>query len=144
MAYSFKVWNQGNDGATMGIRVADVDELQRFAPACSQPDLGGAWASLGDYLNAAAAAQGTPPQPYSRIVDVVWLNTIGYGSTQLFPGRTLVVTYTGNERQTGGFASQCYCIVDPAGYPTLSGYHRDSIEVSYVAGIGRDVLVVLP
>ena len=27
MSYKFKVWNQGHDGRTMGIRVEDVDEV---------------------------------------------------------------------------------------------------------------------
>jgi hypothetical protein len=44
MPFEFKVWNQGNDGQTMGIRVKDVTELNRFAAACTQPDLAGRWA----------------------------------------------------------------------------------------------------
>jgi hypothetical protein len=33
MSYKFKVWNQGHDGRTMGIRVEDVDEVARIAAA---------------------------------------------------------------------------------------------------------------
>ena len=144
MAFDFKIWNQGNDGETMGLRVADVTELTAFAAACNQPDLAGVYQDLSAYLNAANAARGVTPISYSRRIDVVWLNTIGYGTPQLFPGRTLVATYTGNERQAGGFASQCYCIVDPAGYPALAQHHQTPIRVDYITNPSHDVLVVLP
>lgn len=143
MPFRFKIWNQGNDGQTMGIRVADVDELASFATACNQPDLAGLYHNLDDYLAAAAAASGSTPSPYSRLVDVVWLASIGYGAPRAFFGRTLVATYTGPERVTGGFASQCYCIVDAQGYPALAPHHQAIIQVQYVAGPGRDVLVVV-
>lgn len=144
MPYNFKIWNQGNDRRTMGIRVEDVAELARFAAACSEPDIGGHYADMQTYLGAAAAARGAPPPPYSRIVDVIWLNAIGYGSNRLFPGRTMVATYTGPERGSGGFASQCYCIVDANGYPALAQHHRMIIRVEFVANPARDVMVVMP
>jgi hypothetical protein len=142
MAFSFKIWDQGNDGQTMAIRVEDTVELQQFASACDQPDSLGTWKDLQDYLQAANSAAGTPPAPYVRIVDVVWLSNVGYATPQYFPGKTLVVTYTGNQRSTGGFASQCYCIVDPQGFPALGQHHKTPIQVEYVTHPTRDAIVV--
>lgn len=144
MSFNFKIWDQGNDGKTMAVRVEDVGELARFAAACSQPDIAGRYVNLRAYLTAAGRASGAPPQPYSRVVDIVWLKALGYRSPQFFPGRTLVATYTGPERNAGGYASQCYCIVDPDGFRALRRHHRTVVSVEYVASPGRDVLVVLP
>jgi len=144
MPFNFKIWDQGNDGRTMGVRVEDVNELTKFATACSQPDIAGHYPNLRSYLTAASRARGGPPPPYSRIVDVVWLNPVGYRSPQFFPGRTLVATYTGPQRGTGGFASQCYCIIDPIGFTALRRHHRRAIVVEYIAHPSRDALVVLP
>lgn len=143
MSFSFKVWDQGNDGRTMGIRAKDVRELARLAPACTGPDLGGNWQSLTQFLNAAARARSLRA-PYVRPVQVVWLNPLGYGSPRVFHGRTFVVTYTGPQRATGGYASQAYSIVDANGFPNLGAHHRTPIKVEYIAGTGLDTLVVLP
>ncbi len=143
MPFEFKVWNQGNDGQNMGIRVANANELRRFASVCTEPDLAGRWRSLQDYLNAARTAT-SEPTPYTRPVHIVWLNTVGYGSTRYFPGRTLVVTYTGRRRSGGGYTAQGYTIVDAQGYPLLGPHHRAPIQVEYLASAGQDVLVVLP
>ena len=67
MTYEFKVWNQGNDGRTMGIRVKNVAELTQLAQVCTQPDLAGNWTGLANYLAAARIATSTPP-PYVRHV----------------------------------------------------------------------------
>ena len=142
MAHRFKIWNQGNDGNTMGIRVDGVTELKRFAGSCTMPDLADNYRCLQDYLDIAKSAE-TPPPSYSRYVDVVWLSHIGYGRSIYFPHRTLVVTYSGNRRLTSGYASQAYCIVDPHGYPALASYHQRPIPVEYVAHATRDALVVL-
>ena len=142
MTHRFKIWDQGNDGSTMGIRVARVEALPQFATSCTMPDLSGEYRCLQDYLVRAESAQ-TPPPPYSRYVDVVWLSHIGYGVSKYFPHRTMVVTYSGNMRQAGGYASQAYCIVDPNGYPELASHHQRLISVEYVAHATRDTLVVL-
>ena len=144
MPLNFKIWNQGNDGRTMGIRVEDVKELAALAGVCTEPDTAGTYASLQDYLDAAAVAHGATPQHYSRHVDVVWLNPIAYGGRRLFPGRRLLATYTGNERQSGGFASQCYCVVDEDGYAALAPHHKTVIEGEYIAHAQGDVIVLLP
>jgi len=143
MAFEFLIWNQGNDGLTMGIRVRNVAELERLAASCIQPDLGGRWTNLADYLQSSNEAL-TEPEPYVRTVQVVWLNPLGYGSSQVFPGRTFVVTYTGPRRVGGGYASQGYCIVDPQGYPILSPHHQTLIRVEYIAHPSQDIIVVLP
>lgn len=144
MSFSFKIWDQGNDGRTMAVRVEDVKELAKFAGACTQPDLAGKYPNLQAYLKAAAKATGPPPAPYTRLVHVVWLNSKGYKSPQFFPGRMLVVTYTGPLKNNGGYASQGYCITDPVGFTALRKHHRKPISVEYIVNPSGDVLVVLP
>jgi hypothetical protein len=143
MPFEFKIWNQGNDGQTMGIRVRNVTELKRLTSACTEPDLSGRWTNLADYLQAARNATSEPP-PFVRLVQVIWLSPQGYGAARNFTGRTFVVTYTGPMRAAGGFASQGYCTVDPQGYPLLRNLHRRPIRVEYIADPAQDVLVVLP
>jgi len=43
MLCNFKIWNQGHDGQTMGIRVEDATGLQRLATCCNQPDMAANW-----------------------------------------------------------------------------------------------------
>ncbi len=143
MPNKFKIWDQGNDGNTMGIRVKDTGELNRLKRRVTGMDLAGGYQNLDSYLRAAAVAN-RPPQPYSRLVTVVWLNAIGYSNPIVFPGRTFVVTYSGNVRQSGGFASQGYVIVDPAGFANLGRHHRDPIDVEYITSAGMDTIVVMP
>jgi hypothetical protein len=143
LAFRFKIWDQGNDGRTMGIRVRDVRELARLASVCTGPDLAGNWRDLRHFLTTAARAR-TTNAPYSRLVQVVWLNSAGYRAPQVFPGRTFVVTYTGPQRAAGGYASQGYSIVDPVGFPNLGRYHRTPVDVEYIPGSALDTLVVLP
>lgn len=143
MPNKFKIWDQGNDGSTMGIRVKDTTELNRLRSRVTGMDLAGGYPNLTAYLRAAATAA-RPPQPYSRLVTIVWLNAKGYANPIVFPGRTFVVTYTGNVRQSGGFASQGYVIIDPAGFANLGLHHRDSIDVEYITSGGMDTMVVMP
>jgi hypothetical protein len=143
MPYRFKIWNQGHDGRTMGIRVEDINELASLATACTQPDSAGAWSNLQDYLDAVNVVVGAAPPPYTRIVDVVWLNPIGYGVPSYFPGRTLVVTYNGNQRATGGYATQCYCIVDPLGYQRLAPHDKNPLNVEYIAHMRNDLIAIV-
>lgn len=143
MAYPFVIWNQANDGKTMGIRVRDVDVLVQLPDACRGSDIAGNWNSLEEYLNEAATAL-QPPIPYVRLVDIVWLNTKPFGEARLAQDRRFRVTYTGNVRTSGGFASQGYSIVEPEGAAQLLPLHQTSIQVEYLAGAGRDAIVVLP
>jgi hypothetical protein len=126
----------------MGVRVADLSELKKFAGVCTKPDLGGNWGSLQAYLSAARKAT-SEPAPFVRVVDIVWLNKTFLQDTY-FPGRRLVATYTGPRRSTGGFASQAYVILDANLFNKLGAYHKQPIEVEYVASDSHDVLVVLP
>ncbi len=137
----FKIWNQGNDGNTMGIRAAGVREVARIATALSAPSDDNSYPSLTAYLTVLATAR-RPPTPYRRAVDVLWRTAIGYGSHCYFPGRTLEVTYTGNVRQSGGFAAQCYVIVDPQGFALLGALHLVPITVAVLRGGARDLLEV--
>lgn len=140
--FDFKIWNQANNGTTMGIRAADVNVVAQLGPQFNRASDDGVYGSLGQYLSAIAVAH-TPPDPYRRSVDILWRTAIGYGSHRYFTDRVLEVTYTGNVRQSGGFAAQCYVIVDPNGFQALGPHHTVPITVVVVPGIGRrDLLEV--
>lgn len=143
MPFSFKIWDQANDGQTMAIRVEDVAELQRLSAVCIGEDAAGNWSSLADYLSHSATAA-TEPIPYVRDVDVLWQDpAIGlpsnYSQTRRFR-----VTYTGRARVSGGFASQGYCVLDPVWNAALQPHHQQPITVEWYAGNQRDLLVVGP
>jgi hypothetical protein len=140
--FDFKIWNQANNGTTMGIRGADVNVVAQLGPQFNRGSDDGVYGSLGEYLSAVAVAQ-TPPDPYRRSVDILWRTAIGYGSHRYFTDRVLEVTYTGNVRQSGGFAAQCYVIVDPNGFQALGPHHTVPISVVVFHGNGaRDLLEV--
>lgn len=142
--YHFKVWDQSNDGQTMAIRVADVAALTDFSTSCDQPDIAENWESLGDYLtNADRATQ--PPAPYVRPVDVLWERSgLGIPAWSLCQDRRLRVTYSGNVRASGGFASQAYVVLDPSWNVPLRAFDKQALQVRYFARPLRDLLVVLP
>lgn len=127
----------------MAIRVEDLAELQRLASVCTGDDAAGNWSSLSDYLNHAAIAA-TEPVPYVRDVDVLWL-----GPPLGLPGnycqdRRFRVTYAGRVRAGGGFASQGYCVLDPAWNVGLQPHHQVPITVEWHGGADRDLLVIGP
>ena len=95
--YAFKIWNQGNDGNTMGIRAADISVVSQIGSVLNNPSDDGVYASLGQYLSATGVAT-SPISPYRRSVDVLWRTAIGYGSHRYFPDRVMEVTRTGNVR----------------------------------------------
>lgn len=134
--FAFKIWNQGNDGCTMGIRAADVGVVAKLGPQFNRSSDDGLYRSLDQYHLAIALAQ-TPPAPYRRSVDIVWRTAIGYGSHRYFTDRVLEVTYTANVRQSGGFAAECYVIVDPNGFHALGSHHTVPTTVVVVPDIGR-------
>lgn len=79
---TFKIWNQANNGTTMGIRASDVTVVSQLGAAFNRPSDDGLYLLLDDYLTQLAVAT-TPPPPYRRSVDVLWRTAIGY-STQDF------------------------------------------------------------
>ena len=126
----------------MGIRAADVGVVAQLGPQFNRGSDDGVYGSLSQFLSAIAIAQ-SPPAPYRRSVDVLWRTAIGYGTHRYFTDRVLEVTYTGNHRQSGGFAAQCYVIVDPSGFQALGPHHTVPITVVVVPGIGgRDLVEV--
>ena len=141
MPFAFKVWDQANDGQTMALRVSDVDELVRLATVCTGADAAGNWPSLDAYLTHAGAAE-IEPAPYVRNVDLLWLNPAIALPNPYCQNRRFRVTYTGRVRQAGGFASQGYCIVDPAWNRVLQPHHQDAITVEWYPGDDRDLIVV--
>ena len=143
MAHSFNIFNWANDDATMAISI-DSPDLRQLVADCTQPDAGDTWTSLEAFIQAADSAAEEPPEPFIRPVDVVWMNTTGYGTPRYFPERIFRATYSGRVRESGGYAVRGYCIVDPAGYPILSPHHRSPVTAEYIATSIRDVIVVLP
>lgn len=142
MAFRFKIWDQGHDGSTMGIRVRDLEELRKLASVCTSPDMRGRYTDLRNYLAEAEQSTEEPPDPYVRLVDVVWFSELGYNSNMYFVGRRFLVTYTGTERQSGGFACQGYCIVDERGYSDLKPHEGQQVKVDYIASSTSDAIVV--
>ena len=142
MKLRFMVWDQGRDGSTMGIRVEDAQEVRNLGGLLAVPDVAGNYRNFQEFLDALTNAGGTPPPSYSRVVDVVWLATIGYSGSRVFPGRTLVASYNGTANNSGGFSPQCYCIVDSQGFVNLSAHDKQSLDVDYVVGAGKDTIVV--
>jgi hypothetical protein len=140
--FNFKIWNQANNGTTMGVRAADGNVVAQLGPQFNRASDDGEYRSLDQYLSTIAVAP-TPPPPYRRSVDILWRTAIGYGIHRYFTNRIMEVTYTGNVRQSGGFAAQCYVIVDPNGFQPLGSHHTVPITVVVVPGIGgRDLLEV--
>jgi len=141
MSFAFKLWNQANDGRTMAIRVRDMRELRRIAASHRQPASDGRYESIADYL-ATVSSAGHRPHPYVRNVDVLWRTSLGYGTMRYFDGRSMEVAYSGNVRARGGFAAQCYVVIDPNGFGVLGPFHLVPIHVEIIPGASRDLLTV--
>ena len=141
MSYQFKIWNQSNDAQTMAIRAQDVNTLAKIASSYNAPSTDGQYNSLGNFLNQLNSAS-SPLSPYRRSVDVFWNTALGYGKRKLFADRVIEATYTGTIRQSGGFAAQCYVMIDPGGYGALGQFHLVPITVAIVPGGPRDLLIV--
>lgn len=123
----------------MAIRVRDMHELRRMARNYAPPQ--GARQSMQQYVTNMATAT-SRLAPFRREVDVFWNTNLGYGTARYFDGRVLEVTYSGGQRQSGGYAVQCYIMVDPNGYGTLGAFHLVPIQVDFVFGESRDLAVV--
>lgn len=143
MSIQIKVWDQGHDGHTIALRVADSNELSNLAVSCTEPDLDKNYLDLSDFLQQADNTSNSPIIPYKRLVDVIWLTNLGYGSFQFFPNRIFEVTYTGIERASGGFSSQGYIVHDPEGFDSLEDHVGEVLNCDYLtSSMGRDVIIV--
>jgi len=74
--FDFKIWNQANDGTTMGIRAASVSVVAEMSPHFDRPSKDGMYRTLAEYLARLNEAT-TTPSPYRRSVDVLWKTAIG-------------------------------------------------------------------
>lgn len=142
MSIAFKIHDQGHDDSTIAARVENTSELENLAEYCIESDLAGVYTNLQEYLATANAAPSTPPYPYTRLVDIVWMNQIGYEQYKFFPDRILVVSYSGRMRVSGGYASQCYVVIDPNGFDILSGHVGEILDGVYVSNPKKDVLIL--
>lgn len=141
MTFSFKIWDQGNAGDPMAIRVDGVAELRRLARLLTGPDAALNWPSLGDYLAYSATATGLPT-PFVRRIDVLWESAAPRVPTPYCQDRMFRVTYTGRLRARGGYASQGYCYLDPAWAHDLQPFRHGGLVVDVFPGADRDLFVV--
>jgi hypothetical protein len=120
--FRFKIWDQARDNSTIGLRVTDFPELNALATHLLAPDVYGTWTSLQAYLDASLVAS-SPVERYTREVDVlVQRADLGIPQWSFCQRRRLCAVYTGRERQSGGFSSQCYVILDPAWTSLLTSF----------------------
>ncbi len=141
MPHSFKIWNQSNDGKTMAIRAEDVATVDEIARSYTVPSNDGLYTSLSNFVAQLGGAT-QHLSPYRRTVDVFWNTALGYDGPKYFADKTLESTYTGNMRQGGGYAAQCYVMIDPDGFGILGQFHLVPISVAIIPGEPRDLLVV--
>lgn len=139
MPFPFQIYNHSNDGRTAAIR-AEMAVVRALALACTGDDENIPGRTLAQYIADADVAVARP-ESFFRHVDIIW-----HGAALVVPryvhDRRFRVTYSGNVRPGGGVSFEAYCIVDPAWFATLLPLHQTPIQVDYVAGMTRDLLVV--
>ena len=143
MPHEFEIWGFGDDGRAMGLRLLDAKELDRLKQKVTGIDLSGLYSNLNDYLNAPAGGKFSP-QPYCRLVNVVWLNSKGYCEPIVFPARNLIVTNININANCENSDHLVYIIIDKFDFSDLQLYAGDIVNVEYVASIGCDTAVVMP
>ena len=122
-----KIWNQANDGATMGLRVVDVVELEYLSGMFFGPSDDGNWASLRDYLDYMSSTD-EPPAPFVITADVYWDRPSPSVPYPLARDRRFEFTYTGNRRESGGYAVQGYLILPTDWAPGLLSSHMTPVD----------------
>ena len=136
--------DQAQDRQTIALRLASTEDIARLAQDCTGSSVStGPWSSLQAYLDEASKAT-TSPLPYYRPIDVVWW---AGGPGRLPSGtidreRRLVVTYTGNPRRSGGYASQAYVVLGPPWNAVLRAHMNASLRGIYITGAERDRLFI--
>jgi len=142
MSFRFKVWDQANDGKTIGLRVADIKEIERLGHHLTGAEAFNEWNSLSDFLDCLNQAQ-TPPERFVRLVDVlVGRSDLTLPKWSLCQIRKLSFTYTGPVRRAGGFAAQAYVILEPSWTASLIGHAGLELNAEYVIGSDRDLIVL--
>src|SRR5262249_21726725 len=139
--FEVHLYNQSNDGLTAAIR-AHKRVVQQLARACTGQDAGGTGRTLADYIRDANVAT-TPPQPFTRQVDILWRHPAIVVQPLYVQDRTFEVTYSGHVRKRGGFSFQGYCMVHRRWWPIFLPLHTRTIFIEYHAGTGRDLIVVV-
>lgn len=141
MPFQFYIYNHSNDGVTVALRTHH-DVVRLLATACTGPDENVPGRTLADYIQEADAATARP-ESFFRNLDIVWNHPTIVLPTRYSTDRRFRVTYSGNVRQSGGIAFEGYCVVDPAWYAQLMPLVQTPIQVEYLAGTHRDLLMVV-
>jgi hypothetical protein len=142
MPFEFFIYNHSNDGQTAAIR-AHQDTVRQLAAACTGGDENVPGRTLTQYIVEADAAI-TNPESFFREVDILWQRPGPALPHRFATGRRMRVTYSGNVRAGGGIAFEGYCVVDPAWFAALLPLAPTPIQVEYITGVDRDLIIVLP
>lgn len=137
-----KVWDQANDGKTIGLRIADNAEISKLANYLTGSEAFDEWSSLSEFLDHLSQAQ-IPPERFVRLVDVlVGRSDLTLPKWSLCQTRKLSFTYSGLARKGGGYASQAYVILEPAWTQSLSSHVGVELQAQYVNGTDRDLIIL--
>lgn len=99
--------------------------------------------TLQDYIAEADAATIDKPDPFIRNVDVLWRHSAFTVIPTYSQDRIFRVTYSGNIKPGGGVAFQAYCMVHPQWWPQVLRLHTDPVQVEYLTGTNRDLIIIL-
>jgi len=141
MPFQLYIYNHSNDGQTVALR-AHQDVVRTLATACTGSDENVPGRTLTDYVHEADAAT-TRPESFFRNVDIVWNHPTITLHSRYSTDRRFRVTYSGNVRQGGGISFEGYCVVDPAWFAQLMPLVQTPIQVEYLPGVHRDLLLVV-
>jgi hypothetical protein len=142
MSFRFKIWDQANDGKTIGLRASDNSEIQKLGQHLIGADAFNEWESLSGFLQCLSQAE-SPPERFVRIVDIlIARNDLGLPKWSLCQKRKFSFTYSGLVRKGGGFAAQAYVILEPAWTSTLICNVGLEIEAEYILGDDRDLIIL--
>ena len=142
MQFQFHIYNHSNDGATAAIR-AHQDVVRQLATTCIGTDENVTGRTLAQYISNADTTV-SRPESFFRNVDILWNNSRISVPHQYSTGRRFRVTYSGNVRDGGGISFEGYCVVDPAWFSILLPMAQTPIQIDYLPGNDRDLIVVLP
>lgn len=142
MPFEFFIYNHSNDGQTAALR-AHQDTVRLLAAICTGMDENIPGRTLAQYVNDADVAT-AKPDSFFRLVDIVWNRPLPLLPHRYATNRRFRVTYSGNVKVGGGVSFEGYVVVDPSWFAALLPLAPTPIQVDYIPGIDRDLIIVLP
>jgi len=140
MPFQLYIYNHSNDGQTVALR-AHQDVVRALATACTGGDENVPGRTLADYIQECDTAM-SRPESFFRNVDIAWNHPTIALPSRYSNERRFRVTYSGNVRPSGGIAFEAYCVVDPLWFAQLMLLVQTPIQVEYLVGVRRDLLLV--